>query len=109
MLDFSPEKMMMIFFIVMLVLGPEKLPEIARKAGKITAELRKLSSGFQNEIRQAMHETTSMDGVNITGDGSSPTSTTGTTPSATTSDSTATVVRAGDASTGGQQPPGGAN
>lgn len=58
MLDFSPEKMMMIFFIVMLVLGPEKLPEVARKLGKISAELRKLSGGFQNEIRQAVNDAT---------------------------------------------------
>lgn len=72
MLDFSPEKMIMIFFIVMLVLGPEKLPEVARKIGKLSAELRKLSGGFQDEIRQAVRDTTTDTG---TGDGSSPSST----------------------------------
>ncbi len=87
MLDFSPEKMMMIFFIAMLVLGPEKLPEMARKMGKIAAEVRKLTGGFQNEIRQAVNEATT--------ETSSPDG--GTTTTTTTSDTTATVVQAGDA------------
>ena len=58
---FSPEKMMMVFFIALLVLGPEKLPEMARKFGKVMGELRKLSGGFQNEIRQAVNQATTED------------------------------------------------
>lgn len=58
MLDFSPEKMVMIFLIVLIVLGPEKLPEISRKIGKAAAELKKLSGGFQDEIRSAVHQAT---------------------------------------------------
>jgi Sec-independent protein translocase protein TatA len=58
MLDFSPEKMVMIFLIVLIVLGPEKLPEVSRKIGKAAAELRKLSGGFQDEIRSAVHQAT---------------------------------------------------
>lgn len=59
MLDFSPEKMLFIFLIVVLVLGPEKLPEVSRKIGRAMAELRKLSGGFREEMNKAMHEMTS--------------------------------------------------
>ena len=58
MLDFSPEKMVMIFVIILIVLGPEKMPEVARKIGKAAAELRKLSGGFQDEIRSAVNQAT---------------------------------------------------
>lgn len=58
MLDFSPEKMIFIFLIVMLVLGPEKLPEVSRKIGRVMGELRKVSGGFQDEMRKAMNEVT---------------------------------------------------
>ena len=44
----------MILVIALLVLGPERLPEIARQAGKAMAELRRMSSGFQAEMRDAM-------------------------------------------------------
>jgi Sec-independent protein translocase protein TatA len=59
MLEFSPEKMAFIFLIVLLVLGPEKLPEVSRKIGKAMGELRKLSGGFQDEMRKAVHEVSS--------------------------------------------------
>lgn len=58
MLDFSPEKMVVVFLIVLIVLGPEKMPDVARKIGKATAELRKLSGGFQEEIRSAVNQAT---------------------------------------------------
>src|SRR5690606_26356104 len=58
MLDFSPEKMFFIFLIVMVVLGPEKLPEISRKIGKAMGELRKLSGGFREEMSKAVNEAT---------------------------------------------------
>jgi Sec-independent protein translocase protein TatA len=59
MLDFSPEKMLFIFLIVAVVLGPEKLPELSRKIGRAAAELRKLSGGFREEMNKAVHEMTS--------------------------------------------------
>lgn len=62
MLEFSPEKMAFIFLIVLLVLGPEKLPEVSRKIGKAMGELKKLSGGFQDEMRKAVHEVTSDSG-----------------------------------------------
>ncbi len=58
MLDFSPEKMIFIFFIVLIVLGPEKLPEVSRKIGRAMGELRKLSGGFRAEMNKAVNEMT---------------------------------------------------
>lgn len=58
MLDFSPEKMLFIFFIVLIVLGPDKLPEVSRKIGKAMGQLRKLSGGFREEMNKAMTDMT---------------------------------------------------
>lgn len=44
----------MILVVALLVLGPERLPEAARQAGRALAEMRRMSSGFQAEIRDAM-------------------------------------------------------
>lgn len=77
-LDFSPEKMMFIFLIVMLVLGPEKLPEVSRKLGRAMGELRKVSGGFRAEMNNAMREMTS-----DTGGGDRPASNGSDTPAPT--------------------------
>jgi sec-independent protein translocase protein TatB len=47
---------LVILVIALVVLGPEKLPEAIRKVGQIMGELRKLSAGFQDELRDAMNE-----------------------------------------------------
>lgn len=45
-----------IAIIALLILGPQRLPDAARKAGKAMADLRRLSAGFQNEIKNAFDE-----------------------------------------------------
>jgi sec-independent protein translocase protein TatB len=47
-------EVLVILLIALVVLGPEKLPEYTRKAARVMGELRRLSQGFQNEMRQAM-------------------------------------------------------
>ncbi|MEO7430102.1 MAG: Sec-independent protein translocase protein TatB [Acidimicrobiales bacterium] len=47
---------LVIALIALIVLGPQRLPEAARQAGKAMAELRRMSSGFQNEIKGAFTE-----------------------------------------------------
>ncbi len=47
-------EIMVILLLALLVLGPDKLPEYARKAGRYMNEFRRLTSGFQEEFRQAM-------------------------------------------------------
>lgn len=46
----------MILLVALLVLGPTKLPEAARQVGRAMAEVKRLSSGFQTELRDAMQE-----------------------------------------------------
>jgi sec-independent protein translocase protein TatB len=47
-------EILVILLLALLVLGPDKLPEYARKAGRYMNEFRRLTSGFQEEFRQAM-------------------------------------------------------
>ncbi len=49
-------EIIVIAFIALLVLGPQRLPEAARQAGRAMAELRRFSSGFQGELRAALDE-----------------------------------------------------
>ena len=47
-------EILVILVVALLVLGPERLPEAARQVGRVMAELRRMSSGFQAELRDAM-------------------------------------------------------
>lgn len=47
-------ELLVILLIALLVLGPDRLPDFARKAGKLMGDVRRVSQGFQTEIRQAM-------------------------------------------------------
>ena len=44
----------LILLLALLLLGPDKLPDAARKVGKLLAEVRRLTSGFEEEVRSAM-------------------------------------------------------
>ena len=39
-----------IFFLVLIIFGPKKLPEMARQAGRLLAELRRASNEFKSQI-----------------------------------------------------------
>ncbi len=49
-------ELLVILLVALIVLGPEKLPETARKIGNVLAQLRRMSEGFQTEIRSAMDQ-----------------------------------------------------
>ncbi|MBI2813886.1 MAG: twin-arginine translocase TatA/TatE family subunit [Opitutae bacterium] len=51
----GPE-LMMIMFIVLLLFGANRLPELARGIGKSVREFRKAASGVEDEVRRAMEE-----------------------------------------------------
>ena len=51
-------ELLAILLIALIVLGPDRLPGAVRQAGQWVGELRKISSGFQNEIRSAFDEHT---------------------------------------------------
>ncbi len=50
-------EILVILMIALIVLGPQRLPTAARQVGKAMGELKRLSSGFQNEIRAAIDVT----------------------------------------------------
>ena|SRR5436190_12114888 len=47
-------EVIVIMLIALIVLGPQRLPDAARQIGKTMGELRRLSTGFQNEVRSAL-------------------------------------------------------
>jgi TatA/E family protein of Tat protein translocase len=48
--------MIVVFIVVLVVFGPNKLPELARGFGKLMAEFRKASGDFKNAFEQEMRE-----------------------------------------------------
>jgi Tat protein translocase TatB subunit len=44
-----------VVIVALLVLGPEKLPEYARKAGRFVRQFRKITSGITKEITKAVN------------------------------------------------------
>lgn len=51
----TPE-LLVILLVALLVLGPDKLPGAARQVGRFVGEFRRMSSGFQDELRDALQE-----------------------------------------------------
>ncbi len=47
-------ELMLIALVALLVLGPDKLPDFARKSARILGQLRSMSQGFQNEMKSVM-------------------------------------------------------
>jgi sec-independent protein translocase protein TatB len=56
MFNFSPEKLFLVAIIALVVLGPNRLPHAARSLGRFLAQLRHMSSSFQDEVRGALSE-----------------------------------------------------
>jgi sec-independent protein translocase protein TatB len=48
--------MIVVFIVVLVVFGPQKLPELARSLGKLMAEFRKASSDFKGAFEEEMRE-----------------------------------------------------
>jgi Tat protein translocase TatB subunit len=46
-------KFLVVLVIALIVLGPEKLPETARTVGRWVSELRRITTGFTEEVRSA--------------------------------------------------------
>jgi sec-independent protein translocase protein TatB len=55
-LDLSPEKILILGLLALIVLGPNRLPQAARSLGHILGHLRHMSSSFQDEVRDALSE-----------------------------------------------------
>ena len=50
----GPAEILVILVVALIVLGPERLPEAARKVGQFVGEVRRIGAGFQAEVREAM-------------------------------------------------------
>ena len=54
MLSLSPIKIVVIVAVILLLLGPDKLPEVARKLGQSWRALRQLQERIESEVREAV-------------------------------------------------------
>jgi sec-independent protein translocase protein TatB len=54
--NISATELLVIAVVALLVLGPDKLPDAMRKLGRATRELKRLSSGFEAELRDALSD-----------------------------------------------------
>jgi len=50
--DISGGELLIILVVVFLVFGPEKMPEMARKAGRLMNQMKKASSDLTNEFKK---------------------------------------------------------
>ena len=56
MFNLSGSEIMFLLIIGLVVLGPEKLPDAVRRVGRLYAELKRMSSGVQTDLRKVMDE-----------------------------------------------------
>lgn len=56
MFNISSSEIIFLLLLALIVLGPEKLPEAVRKFGSVYGEFKKMSTGFQNELKSALDE-----------------------------------------------------
>ena len=54
MLDLSPTKLIIIFVVAIVLLGPKRLPEVARQLGAAWGKVRTFSQRIDGELRQTM-------------------------------------------------------
>lgn len=52
--DITPVKVLIVAVIALLVLGPEKLPEMMRKAGKAWADFRSFRENMEAQVRETV-------------------------------------------------------
>ena len=56
MFNLSGSELVFLVLIALVVLGPDKLPEAMRKAGKAYADFKKMTTGFQTEMKSVLDE-----------------------------------------------------
>jgi sec-independent protein translocase protein TatB len=65
--DLSPEKILLVGLIALVVLGPNRLPQAARSLGRFVGQLRAMSASFQTEVRDAIGEPTDALSASVAG------------------------------------------
>jgi len=56
MFDFDVGKLFIIGVVALVVIGPKDLPRVLRQVGQAIGKLRRMSSDFQRQFMDAMHE-----------------------------------------------------
>jgi sec-independent protein translocase protein TatB len=54
--NLSGSEVIFLVLIALVVLGPDKLPDAMRRAGKAYADFKKMTTGFQNEMKSVLDE-----------------------------------------------------
>ena len=54
MFDIGPEKLLVVMTIALAVLGPDRIPQVARGLGKARTEIRRLTSGIHPDALKAI-------------------------------------------------------
>jgi len=49
-------ELLVIFLVILIFIGPKKLPEVARTLGKIISSARQMSTNFQDEMKRSFDE-----------------------------------------------------
>jgi Tat protein translocase TatB subunit len=68
MFNIGVAEMFVILVVALLVLGPKNLPDALRTAGRVMGEVRRISRGFQEELRKAVEVPDVPDGPDIDDD-----------------------------------------
>jgi sec-independent protein translocase protein TatB len=67
MFNIGPGELIAISMVALLVLGPQRLPGAVRTVGRVVGELRRISGGFQDELRNAFDQSQLDDDAPTTG------------------------------------------
>jgi sec-independent protein translocase protein TatB len=54
--NFSGSEIVFLLLLALIILGPEKLPDAIRRFGKTYGEFKKMTTGFQSELKSALDE-----------------------------------------------------
>ncbi|MCS6242404.1 MAG: twin-arginine translocase TatA/TatE family subunit [Opitutus sp.] len=54
--DIGGGEIILVFLVVLMLFGGEKMPELARSLGKALREIKKATSGVEEQLKQAMAE-----------------------------------------------------
>ena len=49
-------ELLVIFLVILIFIGPKKLPEVARTMGKVTSSIRQMNTSFQDEMKRSFDE-----------------------------------------------------
>lgn len=56
MFGIGPMEILLILVVALIILGPEKVPEVGRKVGRAVRTLRKVTSDFSAQVSKEMKE-----------------------------------------------------